>query len=254
MYCGNTEGLAQHLCSTIKIADPSTSIIYFDAEYSYNIVLPYLTEMLSTTILLSSATDISCAFKVLQALSLLGVETMALLPAVTATTFKDYTEEWSQNIYLLELDNSIYRLSILQTSLRLALTLAENNVARIKRIERELNMSSIVKELIDKYTSTITSAKSLVKPNIAVTKALIPAAEELMDRGIATSVIGRYSPEEKNPNLLMYTSVEEQTVNEYLLKLARKGIKRSEILTIRLNTDPLTAPIYALIIFYAMIL
>lgn len=254
MYCGNTEGLAQHLCSAIKIADPSINIAYFDADYSHNIVLPYLTETLSSALLLSNATDVNCAFKVLQALSLLGVETTALLPTVTVTTFKNHAEKWSQNIYLQELDNNIYRLSILQASLRLAITLAGNNIARIKRIERELNMSNIVKELIDRYANAITLAKSLVKPSIAVTKALMPAAEELMDRGIATLVIGRHSPEEKNPNLLVYTSVEEQTVNEYLLKLTRKGIKRSEIPTIRINTDPLTAPVYALIIFYAMAL
>jgi hypothetical protein len=256
LYCGNTEGLAQHICSTMRIAKPSLNIAYLDGDYSYNIVLPYIAEDIMSVVLVASSTELNCVNRVLQALALVGVETVALLPTVTLTKLENRLEILSQNIYTVEIESDVYRLTVLQASLRSSLNLSRGEILRIKRFEKELDMKIIVKELTEKYYNVFSQAKSKKHGllNIAVSKSLLAAGEELIDRGLPIQVIGRKGLEHTNPDLLVYTSVEEQTVNEYLVALSRKGIKRNDVTTVKINTDPFTAPIYALIIFYSTLL
>lgn len=249
------EGLAQHLCSAIKISSPSINVVYFDGDYSYNIVLPYVAGDIYA-VLLASFTEISCTYRVIQALALLGIDTIAILPTVTVAKLGERLELYNQNIYVMNIDNDIYRLAVLHSSLKLALTLSRGEISRIKKFERELDMKSVVKELVDRYFNIVNQTKSRKQgmPIVAVSKSLLAAGEELMDRGIPVQVIGRKGLEHQQPDIVVYTSVEEHTVNEYLSLLARRGIRRDDIATIRINTDPFTAPLYTLIIFYSTLL
>lgn len=239
--------------STLKITKPSLNLSVFDGDYCHNVVLPYLVEEISSALLISSAININCTYRVIQALTLMGVDTVALIPTPTIPRFRDYVSRWGQRLRVIEVDSEIYRLSLLQVSLRLALELGGRDIARIKRFEKEVELKSVVGDLVDRYSSIIESTRSIAQPIIAITRTILPAGEELMDRGIPVVILGRYAPEEWVPKILVYTSVEEYMVNEYTVKLSKKGIRKEELLTIRLNTDPLTAPMYALAIFYAMV-
>lgn len=254
VYCGNTEGIAYHMYSTLKIAKPSLNVSVFDGDYCYNIVLPYLVEEISSAILISSVLNVSCMYRVVQALLLMGIEAAVITPTLTMPRFRDYMSKWGQRLRIIELDNEVYRLSLLQVSLRLALELGGRGIARVKRFEKEVELKSIVSDLVDKYSNIIKLSRSLTPLVVAITRAILPAGEELMDRGVPIVILGKYTPEELTPKILVYTGVEEHMVNEYITKLARKGVKKEELLTIKLNTDPLTAPMYALTIFYAMVM
>jgi len=253
-YCGNAEGLAQHICTTLKIARPSLNIVVFDGEYGHNIVLPYIAYDVSSALLISGVSDISCTYRALQALTLTGVETVAILPTVTTEIVRSYIRRWSQTVHMVEVDSTLYRLSLLHSSLRLALSLADKDTTRVRRIEKELDIKSVARELIEEHKQVVGLGKKLSSYAVAVSRALLAAGEELIDRGFEVTVIGRHGAETLPPKLVVYTSVEEQVVNEYMTKLTRRGIGRGEITIMKINTDPLTAPLYALIVFHAMML
>lgn len=249
IHCGNTEGLAIYLSSVLRIAKPDINIAVLDGDYGYNIVIPYIAEDISSVILLSSAVGTRCMYRVLQALSTIGIETLSIAPIITASNVKEHLARWGQRLEFLEINENIFRLTLLQAFLRLALEIGGRDVARIRRIKGELSLSNIVKELIDRYPIPVDINRGMVM----ITKSLLPAGEELMDKGIPVLVLGKHMSEEKLPTLIVCTSVEEHIVNEYMVEIMRKigGVK---IPIIKLNVDPLTAPIYALILFHAKML
>lgn len=250
-YCGNTEGLAIHLGTSVRIAKPNINIAIFDGDYCHNVVMPYIAEEVSGALLLSSITGIKCMYRVTQALSVMGINTLSIASVPITSNLKGYIDRLSRGIDVIEIDSSLYRFVVLHLSLRLALELGGREIARIKRIERELDIGSIVNELIDRYID-----KTLLNKKIglvSITKSLLPAGEELIDRGIPIALVGR-DKIENQPQVLIYTSVEEHIVNEYMVELSRKRDAKPDIRTVKINTDPLTAPLYALILFYAILL
>lgn len=252
-YCGNTEGLANYSNSVLRIAKPDINVALFDGDYAYNIVIPYIAEDISSVVLFSNTLSVRCMYRVLQALLSMGIEVLAISPTATLIPrIKEYLTESDRRLNFIEIDSSIYRLSLLQALLRLALEISGRTKTRIKRIEYELDLKSVVKDLTNRYLNQITKSKNIGL--VAITKSLLVAGEELMDKEMPVLILGKHKPEVKPSTLLVYTSVEEHLVNEYLTELKKKSLRDTEITTIRLNVDPFTAPIYALIIFYAMLL
>ena len=254
LYCGNSEGLATHLLSTIKISMPKINVAVLDGEYCHNVVLPYVADDVTRVIAVSDIWGSRCIYKVLQTAMLMGIKSIVLMPTALASKVRDSISYESGDLDIVEIDSKIYRFTVLHTSIRLALDIALDKVARISRLSRELDMASVVEELVNKYSQDITRALSTDTDSIvAVSRALLPAGEELMERGIEVVVLGRSMPKGKNISMLAYTSAEEHTVNEYLVTLMREGVAVPKAKTIKLNTDPLTAPLYALIIFHSVL-
>lgn len=240
--------MATHIGTAIRIALPSANVTVFDGDYCYNILLPYVADEIHSVLLLSSMVGVKCVFRVIQALASMGIKTLSLLPAISVSGLRDYISRGVPGLEVIEVESDVYRFAVMLSTLRLALEIGGDK-ARIKRIEKELKLKDVVNELIDRYREVL----SRKYDRIAVTKALLSAAEELVDRRIPILVLGRQLGDDQI-QLLVYTSVEDHIVNEYVMDITRKGVRASEIPMIRINTDPLTAPIYALVLFYAFII
>ncbi len=244
LSCGNSKGLALHLFTILKIAKVNINIFLLDADYAYNILLPYIGEGIDVAILFTDTKSSKCLFRIYQSLLLSGIKTIALIHKVLSEEEKNIAKRYDEYITIMEIDRDIYRISILHSNLKLGLMLSKESSARIKRIARELEMVSIVEELSKKYYREI---KELEKcRTILYTKSLQSVGEELSEMGFNSIELPLLKSIDiiQKPMLIMYTTVEEHIVNELLIEFIRKGINKENVFSIRINTDPLTAPIY----------
>lgn len=254
-YCGTSEGLATYIATVLKISKPDLNILVLDANYSHNIVIPYIAEYIDNVIVVSSLTNMKCVHRIIQTILALGLNGIIFLP-VPKTVIKSSEDEKQsleyKNIEIIEIESDIYRLSIMQTFLQLVLHISGKKIHRINRIERELELKNIVEELISKYSREIILSNDV--KHVFVSKALTTISEELLEKGINTSIIDESLNNAKieTPLLIIYTTVEEFIVNEFVLNLIRNNIKQDKIISIKINTDPLTAPLYSLILIHMM--
>ncbi|MEM1542076.1 MAG: hypothetical protein QW101_03305 [Ignisphaera sp.] len=248
MYCGTTRGLATYIGILLKISKPSLNILTLDAEYCHNIVVPYIAEDIDKVVLVSSPASVNCVYRVAQTVSTMGLDTLMFLPTTVASLIRGRVDVSSEKLEIIEIESTIYRVTVLQTFLRIALYIGGKSVARIRRIEKELELKSIVNELVEKYAHELSMYRDV--KHIAVSKALTIVGEELVDRGVQAFIINESFGIQKieAPLFLIYTSVEEHIVNEFVLNLVRNGVERSNIMHLRINVDPFTAPIYSIII------
>ncbi|MCX8199406.1 MAG: hypothetical protein N3E36_05195 [Sulfolobales archaeon] len=131
------------------------------------------------------------------------------------------------------------------------------NIAQEGRREERLRtianqgFSVIVEELVEKYLDSVIKALELQEIVITSGKLLEPAstalAKALKSRGVDASYtpISLLEPAGNKCVLIVSCSVEDHLVNEKKLSVAMSGGK---ILELRLNLDPLEAPIYVLIL------
>jgi len=244
LSCGNSKGLAQHLFTILKIAKTNINIFFLDADYAYNILLPYIGEEIDIAILFTDTKSSKCLFRIYQSLLLSGIKTIALVHRILSEEERNIIKRYDEYITVVEVDRDIYRISILHANLKLGLALSKGSSARIERIARELEVASIVEELSKKYYREMNELERC--RTILYTKSLQSVGEELSEMGFNSIEL----PLMKNidtiqkPVLVIYTTVEEHIVNELLMEFMRKGIGKEDILSIRINTDPFTAPIY----------
>ncbi|MEM0371382.1 MAG: hypothetical protein QXG46_06015 [Ignisphaera sp.] len=250
MYCGTTRGLATYIGTLLKISKPSLNILMLDAEYCHNIVVPYIAEDIDKVVLVSSPASVNCVYRVLQTVSTMGLDTLMILPTTVASLIRGKMNISSEKLEIIEIESTIYRVTVLQTFLRIALYIGGKHVARIHRIEKELELKNIVSELIEKYSHELSMYRDV--KHVIVSKALTIVGEELIDRGVQVAIINEHFGLQKieTPLFLIYTSVEEHIVNEFVSNLVRIGVERSNIIHLRINVDPFTAPIYSMIIMY----
>ncbi|MEM3988692.1 MAG: hypothetical protein QXZ22_08890, partial [Sulfolobales archaeon] len=128
---------------------------------------------------------------------------------------------------------------------------------RTKRIKEEcLTLAEVADDLIERYDRELKAVReALSEPYlITYTPTLEPAAELAslaLSKSVAIAVevpisylyVGKIS----SKVLAFTTDVEVYTVRYYFNKIVEKGGTISEV---RLRTDPLTAPLYALLLLY----
>ncbi len=244
LSCGNTKGLALHLFTLLKIARTTANVFLLDADYAYNILLPYIGDEIDIAILFTDMRSSKYLPRIYQSLLLNGIRTVALVHRMLSEEGRNMAKRYDEYITSIEIDKDIYRISILHSNLRLGLSISKGSSARIERMAKELELSSVVDELYRKYEREVEGMGKC--RTILYTKSLQSVGEELNDMGFNTVEIPLVRDMEivQGPILIMYTTAEEHLANELLVELTRKGVNREKILNIRINTDPLTAPIY----------
>jgi len=251
-YCGATYGLVQHIVSILKISKPELALMAIDGDYTYNVVLPYIAESLDLAIVYSDAMHEKALLRLLHSILLNNIRSVFIIPNVV---YEKHRVQWSrefENIDIIEIDSGIYRLASLLAALKIAIDIGDM-VARINRIKSEVEVSSIVEEAANRYMDAIKLLKSC--RNVIVSKSMIPLGEYLEEHNYNIYMISELLKElfKKSSHLhetfmLAYSSVEDHIVNEFIIEALRKGLKIDQLIDLRINTDPFTAPIYGILI------
>ncbi|MCS7111948.1 MAG: hypothetical protein N3D82_03520 [Ignisphaera sp.] len=257
-HCGATYGLVQHTTSILKISKPELALMAADGDYTHNVMLPYIAETLDLAIIYSDAVHERAVARLLHSVLINNIRTIFILPNVI---YERYRAQWSRefgNIDIIEIDSDIYRLTLLLASLKVGINIG-SAVARINRMKDELEISSVVEDVVDRYRDAIEMLKSC--RNIIVSKTMLPLGEYLEEHGYNMYVMNAPSRTLLNriatPSetfVLAYSSIEDHIVNEFTMEALRKGFLKERFVDFRINTDPFTAPIYGILISMAAIL
>ncbi len=232
VYEASTQGLARHMRIAIKVAKAGTSVELVDADTFPNVELPYVAEDRVPAVALLKS--FSAVHRVATALRLLGVEHLIVAPQLP-----HHVKRALRGANVVELRRDLYALSIVLGSLKLAASLGNN--PRISRIAPELELSpELVEEVRDRF-----SRLSLVREKPLLCSSMLEAVcNAASDRGLKAVPI-RVHPE-CTDGILVYTSVEDWVASEFVVNYLRR-CPGKRIESVRVNTDPLTAPLYVLI-------
>jgi len=247
-YCGSLEGVTRHLESILRISKPEINVLTMHGDYMHNIILPYLSEYMDYVILFSHSFSTTCLQRVYQSLKLLDTR-LSIIISQPLQSLEKFLKKDDNTV--VEIDERTYRLSVMLANIKLGTRLCGGNNQRIKRMEQEVMLSNIVNDVIRKYGKFI--EKPLEFDLIASTYSLLSVAEELGDIGYMYTVIDRLHNFVKFANniVLFYTTAEEHVAREAVLNIKRFSMQRN-IVEVKINTDPLTAPLYGLIMAYYM--
>lgn len=128
---------------------------------------------------------------------------------------------------------------------------------RAERIASEcLSIGQVADELVEMYREELKAIKDVfLEPHIVTYTPTMEPAAEMVSLGYGKSLAimadissaHLYVDRFARKVIAFTTDVEIYTVRYYLSKIAEKGGKTSEV---RIRTDPLTAPLYALLLLY----
>ncbi|MEL9940153.1 MAG: hypothetical protein QW632_01585 [Ignisphaera sp.] len=242
IYCGSVEGVARHLESILRISRPGTNLLTMHGDYIHNIMLPYVSESIDQALIFSHSLATSCLLRAYQSLKLLGIDLLAVVSKPTGVERPLKFDE--ENI--IEIDENVYRVATTLASIKIGVELG-GSIQRIKRMEQEVTLSSIVGDIIKKFREDADKVRECEL--IATTHSMLSVAEELGDIGYL------YTTVDKLHKLIMiarsvgifYTTAEEHIVRETIINVKRLAMQKSFV-EIKVNTDPFTAPLYGLII------
>lgn len=128
---------------------------------------------------------------------------------------------------------------------------------RAERVASEcLSLAQVADELVEMYSEELKAIKGVfIEPHIVTYTPSMEPAAEMVSLGFGKSLaimadissaylyVDRFA----RKVLLFTTDVEVYTVRYYLTKIAERGGK---VVDVRIKTDPLTAPLYALLLLY----
>lgn len=251
IYCGTTYGLAQHLASILKISRPTLSLVLMDGDYAHNVVIPYIAEAIDLAIVYSDVAHEKSVARLLHSTMANSIGSIFIVPSIVYEKQKALWSREFEDMDLIEVDNDIYRLTLLLTALKVGINIG-GAIARISRIKSELNISSVVGDVLDAYRSTIEMMR--FHRNILVSKAMLPLGEYLEDYSYSVYIVdtqlgtqlARFSSSSET-FIVVYSSAEDHIVNEFIMETLRKGFHREQFVSFRINTDPFTAPIYGIL-------
>ena len=230
----NCRGLARHLATVIKLCRPDTDVFYMDADYAHNTLLPYIAENLDAVIVLSQS--LSHLARAATASRLVGLRTLAV-----TTSVPERVRHAVRGVELIELEPESLHLSTLIASIRVGASLG--GAARIERLRRETSFSTVVEDLGRRYGREIDAIRSGF--TVVASISMESLAEFLRSRGARALTLAEAASTLPKRALLAYSSSEEHEVLETATRLRAEG---SEVAMLRINTDPLTAPIYGIIL------
>lgn len=239
---------ALSLATTILLeAEP----ILLPADEATYHILPYRTGLKIT--LFSALPRDSSAYRLLETARLVGHRVAAVMPPPP--------EELEERMRIHTLIHPPLRATVLaeaMLALKAAYTLAPRSRGRQERLGREVgSLAEIHGELWDRYAETAEEILLAAEENavtVSYTPSMMgPAYEAAQRLGEAT---GRRIPLAEASSLtrslhpgervaVFYTTVEELAVRELRAAASRRGARLIEV---GLNTDPLTAQIYGLMI------
>ncbi len=237
--CGLTWGLAQHLAFSLKLANFDLNILPASGELLHNFVLPYVSESLDLLIVFASRGAENCLLRICNALRLVGVEKSVIVVPKLIPEVRQRL-----GIEILEIEPRVYRTSVIHANLRIAVAIGGSQ-PRIARIEDEIPITpQLVEDVGERYKEI---AKQLKNREITIvyTESMRSVAEELAERGYRCLDIEMARIAVPQNIVVVHTSIEDQSVNELMLAALRKGVTLRNVARLRLNTDPLTAPLYA---------
>ncbi|MEM1608624.1 MAG: hypothetical protein QXG81_05075, partial [Ignisphaera sp.] len=146
IYCGSVEGVARHLESILRISRPGTNLLTMHGDYIHNIMLPYVSESIDQALIFSHSLATSCLLRAYQSLKLLGIDLLAVVSKPTGVERPLKFDE--ENI--IEIDENVYRVATTLASIKIGVELG-GSIQRIKRMEQEVTLSSIVGDIIKKF-------------------------------------------------------------------------------------------------------
>jgi len=232
IYEASTHGLAQYLRLVLKMARSEASIELVDADIFPNVELPYVAEEAGPAVsLLRSSGKVH---RVGTALKLLGVEHL-----IISTELPEQVRRVLKGVRVLEVKESIYSLSVMLGALKVATSIGSS--ARISRVRPELEIG---KELVEEIKERF-SKLAMVRERVLLCSTLMEVVcSEARMRSVRASRLS--DADECVDAVLIHASVEDLAVREFVVGYMRK-CPGKRIECVRINTDPLTAPIYALI-------
>uniref|UniRef100_A0A7J2U268 SIS domain-containing protein n=1 Tax=Ignisphaera aggregans TaxID=334771 RepID=A0A7J2U268_9CREN len=243
MYCGAVEGVARHLETILRISLGETNIIAISGDYAHNMLLPYISDFVEYTILLSSSRSQGCVNRVRQTLRLLGADLLTLLSKPLQESASYAIAEYKDTI---EIDENLYRLSINLANIKLGLRIGAES-RRIKRMEGETQISNIAKDVLEAYSKAVEATERC--SIVVTTHSLLSIGEELSDIGYLYTTVDKVDMYTRFADsiALFYTTAEEHIVREVLTSI-RAHPAYKHITYVKINTDPLTAPLYGLLL------
>jgi len=231
----NCRGLARHLTTVIKLSRPEMDVLYMDADYAHNTLIPYISENLDAVLLLSH--DARSLVRAATASRLLGVRTLAVTQRLS-----EQVRRVLEGVELIELEAEVLHLAALIASVRIGASLG--SAARVERLQRETVFSTVVDELGERYAHEVEALREGY--TLIASPSMESLAEFLRVRGLTAFTIAEAGGIKSIERaLIAYTSSEEHEVTDTVIRLRASG---KQLKTLRLNTDPLTAPIYGIIL------
>lgn len=245
LYCGCARGVAQHLITTLLLSSTPLNIINMPSDYGCSVAMPYISEHIDSVVLFS-CDDVGCLDRSLQALGLCGLKGLA----VRASGQQRQAKREYSGLEEVSIRDEYYEVAVLLANLRLGLEWGRRSgSARLVRVEGELSLSPVVKELAKRYEREV---KELPRCEIlAVSDSMLAVGEYVTRRS------GRYlvpltclakKLATRLPTAVISTSAERHVAMEYIFR----GLKGSQgtnlVVSVEINTDPLTAPLYGLIL------
>jgi len=248
LYTGKARGLAKHVSTVLTLSKPEIGVLLYSLDYAYTTLLPYIADRVDLVLAISTEAHGAAVGRIAGCSRLLGLKVAVVSPPLPQQ-LRDYMHQ--SEIEILELEKSILRLSMLLASLMIGVELGKD-VSRMRRLENELSVVEVVEDLVDRYRQDLEALKA--RPMIFYSESMETVGEELSERGLLAlpidELISRASEVNEKSLLLIYASYEDQLVNEKMVKLALSGAKVSSR-RLRINTDPLTAPVYGVLLTIA---
>ena len=243
IYCGSVEGVARHLESILRISRPGANLLTMHGDYIHNIMLPYVSESIDQALIFSHSLATSCLLRAYQSLKLLGVDLLAVVskPIGVERSLK-FDEE-----NIIEIDEKVYRVATTLASIKIGVEIGGRNIQRIKRMEQEVTLSSIVGDIIKKFREDADKVRECEL--VAATHSMLSVAEELGDIGYMYTTVDKlhkFITIARSVGIF-YTTTEEHVVREAIINAKRLAMQKSFV-EIKVNTDPFTAPLYGLVI------
>ena len=238
VYCGIMKGVAQHLFTVLKLVNPKLNIVTMNGDLFHNLLLPYISESLDLVIVYGGLRAESCILRVSTALRLIGPEKGVIISSRIAPNILSRIP-----METVVIDHYAYRASMIHGNLRIGVELGSSN-PRILRLKSELVLTPhLVSDIVERYRDVEASIRD-GSTVIVFTESMRSVAEELAEQGYKCLDVeaARLRPP-RNAVLLIYSSMEDHSVNETVLTMMREGVGR--VSRFRIDTDPLSAPLYA---------
>ncbi len=233
-YGPYTRGLARFFRLALKLSNPQLSVEIVDSDSYPSMELPYVSEYVDALIaFLRAGSRIHRVATVARLLQVKAIAVVPKLPEVVRRALRGFNA--------IEVEDSVYSLSIVLAALEIA---SKSKEARASRVSGELAIDSELVEDVKRRFSTVSS--SLGSSTIVCSSATEAMCDEVKARGYAARHLHEALAACESSIVLAYASCEDQVASEFVLNYRRK-CPNAKISGVRVNTDPLTAPLYLLL-------
>jgi len=239
-FCGPLHGVSNHLAAALKLFRGVRAVGVVPADSYAHLLAPYAEEGQGAVIHLVYPGAEACLVRS-AALGILRVPRL-----VVSGRLDDRARRFVYGAELLEVGGP-YTITLLHAALRLA---SSGRGARSARLESELELEPVVHELLERYGPVLEELRGVGDVEVLHSFSMTPAAEELYRVLVSYGRRARLTPHYHTPSgaelcLALYTTAEEHTIREKVVAAARRCRR---VLHIGVGTDPVTAPIYVLIL------